>query len=366
MKEIMQNRLDRAYCAYADEYEKKALEILRSGWYLLGRETDEFEKEFAAFSANAHCIGTGNGTDALFITLRCLGIGPGDEVIVPANSFVADAMAVVNCGARPVFADPDEYYGISPTEIERAVTKKTKAVIAVHLFGQCCDMDNIKSVTDKYGLYLIEDCAQCHGAHYKGQISGSFGDAACFSFYPAKNLGAFGDGGAIVTNNTELAEKIRAFRYYGSRERYIYEFAGTNSRLDEIQAGLLRVKLRHIDEITRERRSIAEKYTAGIHNPLISVPGIRVGCDHVWHQYVIRTENRNALMDYLKECGITTLIHYPVPVYRSEAYLFLGVKPTDFPITEKQAETILSLPVYNGMTDDETEYIIEKLNSFRG
>lgn len=361
---ILPNNLERQYSLYAEEYEQKALEVLRSGWYILGKEVQAFEQEWADFIGTKYCVGLASGLDALWISFRLLGIKEGDEVIVSANAYIACVMGITINGATPVFVEPDLYGNIDVEKIEPAITSKTKAILAVHLYGQSCDMARIMEIANKYSLLVIEDCAQSHGNHWQGQTVGTFGDAGCFSFYPSKGCGAFGDAGCIVTNNEELAGKIRIFRNYGSEKRYYNQMVGGNSRLDEMQAGLLRVKLSHLEELNAERCKIAEYYIDKITNPLLQLPKLRPGADSTWHQFVVRCGQRNQLMQYLEDRGIGTLIHYPIPPHLSEAYQYLGKKRGDYPITEKMADEVLSLPMYNGMTDDELDYVVQALNEF--
>ncbi len=361
---INPNRLDRGYERYSDEFEKKAIEVLRPGWYVLGKEVEAFESEFASYIGRKYCAGVASGLDALYLAFRALGIGEGDEVIVQANTYIASVMGVTMNGAKPVFVEPDEYFGLDPDRIEEAVTKRTKAVLAVHLYGLSCDMEKICRICKKHDLKLVEDCAQSHGAHLDGRMTGSFSDIGCFSFYPSKNLGGFGDGGAIVTDNEELLQKIRMLRNYGSAKRYYNDEIGINSRLDELQAGLLRVKLKHLDDLNREKSRIAARYLAEVKNPRISLPGIREKCDHTWHQFVIRCESRDELAQYLKEKEIGTIIHYPIPPHMQKAYEYLGEKEGDHPIAEEMAKTVLSIPMYNGMTDMEQEEVIKALNAY--
>ena len=362
----MPNRMDREFFRYQNEYEKKALEVLRSGWYILGNEVKEFEKEFAEYIGSRHCVGLASGLDALWIAFRILGIGAGDEVIVQGNTYIASVMGITINGATPVFVEPDEFYNIDASKIEEKITDKTKAILVVHLYGQASNMESIKKIADKYDLKIVEDCAQSHGAAFAGRKTGIWGDIGCFSFYPSKNLGAYGDAGAIVTDNEKLAEDIRIFRNYGSEKRYYNKVVGTNSRLDEIQAGLLRVKLGHIAEINREREQIAKRYLNEINNPEIELPEIRDKADSVWHQFVIRCKNREGLIAYLDKNGIGTIIHYPIPPHLSEAYEYLKVSRDTLPITEQYANEVLSIPMYAGMTKEEQDYIIEKINSYKG
>lgn len=361
---IMPNRLDRGFFLYQEEFEKKALEVLRSGWYVLGKEVEQFEKEFAAYTGSAHCVGLASGLDALWLAFRVLGIGEGDEVLVPANTYIASVMGITINGATPVLVEPDEFYNIDADALEKHLTDKTKAVLAVHLYGQASKMDDIVAFCKKHDLRLVEDCAQSHGACYEGKMTGTFGDIGCFSFYPSKNLGGFGDGGAIVTDNAKIAEDMRMYRNYGSRKRYYNEIVGANSRLDELQAGLLCVRLQHMEELTQERKLLAERYTKELNNPKLLLPRVRDKADSVWHQYVIRCKDREQLIAYLEERGIGTIIHYPIPPHLSEAYEYLGKKRGDYPITEDYADTVLSIPLYNGMTEEEQDMVIAALNAF--
>lgn len=364
--DIMPNNLKRQFDLHADEYEKKAIEVLRSGWYILGKEVAAFEEEFAKYIGAKYCVGIASGLDALWMSFRILGIGQGDEVIVSANAYIACVMGISMNGATPVFVEPDQFDNLNAEEIESKITKRTKAILAVHLYGQSCDMTRIMEIAHKYHLKVVEDCAQSHGNHWNGQTVGTFGDIGCFSFYPSKGCGAFGDAGAIVTNDAEIADKFRVFRNYGSRVRYQNEVVGTNSRLDELQAGLLRVKLQYLDQFNKERCKIAEKYNEGLDTALIQLPKIRPNADSSWHQYVIHVKNgkRDALMAYLKEQGVGTIIHYPIPPHLSEAYRYLGYHKGDFPIAEQYADEVLSLPMYNGMTADEQQYVIDQINAW--
>lgn len=363
-EKIMANRLDRGFYKYQDEFEAKALEVLRSGWYVLGKEVSSFEEEFASYVGTKYCKGLANGLDALWIAFRVLGIGAEDEVIVQGNTYIASVMGITINGATPIFVEPDEYYNIDASKIEALITPKTKAILVVHLYGQASNMGPVMEIAKKHNLRVVEDCAQSHGATFNGKATGSFGDIGCFSFYPSKNLGAFGDGGAIVTNDPKLDEAVRVFRNYGSEKRYYNQVVGTNSRLDEIQAGLLRVRLSHMKELEEEKRQICNKYLAKINNPLITLPKIREGATHIWHQFVIKCNRRDELIDYLNDKNIGTIIHYPIPPHLSEAYQYLGHSEGEFPITENYAKTVLSIPLYNGMTSEEQDYVIETINSF--
>ena len=364
MDRIMPNRLDRGFYKFQHEYEDKALEVLRSGWYVLGHEVDSFEQEFASYTGADYCVGLASGLDALWIAFRILGIGAGDEVIVQANTYIASVMGITINGATPVFVEPDEYFNIDTEKIEEKITSKTKAILVVHLYGQASDMTSVAELCRKYDLRLVEDCAQAHGAKWNGKQVGTFGDIGCFSFYPSKNLGAFGDAGAIITNSKEIADAVRVFRNYGSEKRYCNKVVGANSRLDEIQAGFLRVKLSHLDELNYERQRLCEKYSKELQNEKIILPKIREGATHVWHQYVIRTDYRDELISYLDDSGIGTIIHYPIPPHLSEAYSYMELKEGSFPNTERYANTVLSIPLYNGMSDEEQDYVIGKINQF--
>lgn len=362
--QIMPNRMDRGFYQHQEEFEKKALEVLRSGWYVLGKEVSSFEEEFAAYVGAKYCVGVASGLDALWLAFRVLGIGAGDEVIVQGNTYIASVMGITINGATPVFAEPDDYYQIDAAKIEEKITDKTKAILVVHLYGQATNMAPIVSLCKKYGLRLVEDCAQSHGACFNGKMTGTFGDIGCFSFYPSKNLGAFGDGGAIVTDDEKIAQDVRIYRNYGSEKRYYNKVVGTNSRLDELQAGLLRVRLSHMDELTKEKQKIGERYMKELHNNKIMLPKFIDGATHVYHQFVIRCKEREKLIEYLNEKGIGTIIHYPIPPHLAEAYRYLGFQKGDFPITEAFANEVLSIPMYNGMTDEEQSYVIEALNAY--
>ena len=364
MEKIMPNRLDRGFYQHQQEFEEKAIEVLRSGWYVLGNEVKEFEKEFAAYIGSQYCVGLASGLDALWIAFRVLGIGRGDEVIVQGNTYIASVMGITINGATPVFVEPDEYYNIDASKIEEKITDKTKAILVVHLYGQASNMAPVVELCKKYHLRLVEDCAQSHGAKFNGKTTGTFGDIGCFSFYPSKNLGAFGDAGAIVTNDEKLADDVRVFRNYGSEKRYYNKVVGANSRLDEMQAGFLRVRLKYLDDLAKEKSEICERYLKELKNDKIELPQIRDGATHIWHQFVIRTEYRDELIEYLDKNNIGTIIHYPIPPHLSEAYQYLGFREGYLPITEKYANTVLSIPLYNGMTQDEQDYIIEKINLF--
>ena len=339
--------------------------VFSRSWYIEGSEDEAFEKAFAEYCGTKCCVGVGNGLDALMLVLKALGVGEGDEVIVPSNTYIATALAVTYVGAKPVFVEPDiRTFNINPALIEAAITEKTKAIMPVHLYGQACDMDPIMAVARKYGLKIVEDCAQAHGATYKGQKVGTFGDAAGFSFYPGKNLGALGDAGAVVTNDEELARKVRALGNYGSDYKYHHIYKGNNSRLDELQAAFLAAKLPHLERMNVERRRVAAEFTKGINNPKVIVPYVLESCVPVWHIYGIRCSERDALEKYLNNKGIGTNKHYPIPMHLQECYRDLGISRGSLPIAEKISATELSIPMYYGMTDEEIQYIIDAINEF--
>ena len=362
---IMPNRMDRGFYKYQKEFEDKAIEVLRSGWYILGKEVSAFEEEFAAYTGAKYCVGLASGLDALWIAFRLLNIGKGDEVLVQGNTYIASVMGVTMNGATPIFIEPDEHFGMDVDRIEEKITERTKAILVTHLYGMASRMDKTVEICRKHNLRLVEDCAQSHGACFNGQMTGTFGDVGCFSFYPSKNLGAFGDAGAVVTNDERLAKEFKIFRNYGSEKRYYNKVVGANSRLDELQAALLRVRLPHLDELTEEKVKIAQRYSAEIRNEKIKLPTLVEGATCVWHQYVIRCEERDRLIDYLNEKGIGTIIHYPIPPHMAEAYQYLGHKEGFLPITEHLAKTVLSIPMYNGMSEEEQTCVIDALNAFQ-
>lgn len=367
MDKIMQSRLDRGFLKYQKEYEDKALEVLRSGWYILGKEDEAFEKEFAQYVGTDYAVGLASGLDALWLAFRVLGIGKGDEVIVQANTYIASVMGITINDATPVFVEPDQYYQIDADRIEEKITDRTKAILVVHLYGHSANMTKIVNICKKHNLKLVEDCAQSHGACHEGKMTGSFGDFGCFSFYPSKNMGAFGDAGAVTTNDPELARLMKIYRNYGSEKRYYNMVVGANSRLDELQAGFLRVRLAHMDEITAEREALAKRYTEGINNPLVVKPGVAPYASCVWHQYVLRVpDKRDSFKQYLEDNDIATIIHYPIPPHLSEAYAYLGVSEGSLPVTERYAKEVISLPLYSGMTQEEQDRVIDCINSFKG
>lgn len=340
--------------------------VYENSWYIDGNEDKAFEKAFAAYCDSKYCVGVGNGLDALMLVLKAWGIGEGDEVIVPSNTYIATALAVTYVGAKPVFVEPDiRTYNIDPAKIEEKITPNTKAIMPVHLYGQACNMDPIMAIAQKYSLLVLEDCAQAHGATYKGKIIGSFGDAAGFSFYPGKNLGALGDAGATVTNDEVLAAKVRALGNYGSDYKYHHIYKGNNSRLDELQAAFLSAKLPMMDKVNDDRRATAEKYLAGITNPIVTLPYVMPECEPVWHVFAVRCEKRDALAAYLTEKGIGINKHYPIPMHMQECYKDLGIAEGELPIAEEISATELSIPMYYGMTDEEIQYVIDCINEFK-
>jgi dTDP-4-amino-4,6-dideoxygalactose transaminase len=358
------NLLDRQYAMFAEEYKQAAIRVLESGWYILGKELDMFEQSYAEYMGSKYCVGINSGLDALILAFRALGVKQGDEVIVPANTYIASVLGITENGATPIFVEPDEYYNLNANRIEDAITEKTKAILVVHLYGQAANMKQIKDIAGKHHLYLIEDCAQSHGSKFDNQLTGTFGDIGCFSFFPTKNLGAFGDAGAIITDNKEIADKVRMLRNYGSRIKYHNEIEGINSRLDEIQAALLRTKLPHLEELTQDRIRIAKRYLNEINCSKITLPKTRKGADHVYHLFIVKCHDRDDLQKYLLKNGIKTQIHYPIPPHLAECYTRLGYKKRDFPITEEYANKVLSLPLYNGMTDVEIDYVIDVINRY--
>jgi len=362
--------------------------VLTNSWYILGKEDAAFEEAFARYVGADHCIGCGNGLDALILSLKALGIGEGDEVIVQSNTYIATVLAITYVGASPVLVEPDiRTYNIDPALIEKAITNKTKAIMPVHLYGQPCDMDPIMEIARRHGLKVVEDCAQAHGAIYKNNRVGTFGDSAGFSFYPGKNLGALGDGGAVTTSDQELADRIRALANYGSDYKYHFIYQGQNSRLDELQAALLAAKLPELDRMNAERRRIAQKYLEGITNPDIILPYVPDYAVPVWHIFAIRSERRDELAEYLKEREIGTMMHYPIPIHMQECYSEaariraghddaslpgcenlhdnLPYSEGDLPLAEEISRTQLSIPMYYGMTDEQVAHVIEAVNSFR-
>jgi dTDP-4-amino-4,6-dideoxygalactose transaminase len=358
---------------YRDDLISACARVIDSGWYVGGQEVEEFEREFAAFCGTKHCIGVANGLDALALTLhawKVLGLlKPGDEVIVPANTYIASILAISTAGLTPVLVEPDAFScNISPQNVRGAISSKTKAILPVHLYGQLVNMQSLLDIAGEYGLLVLEDAAQSHGAAIDGRRAGSWGDAAGFSFYPGKNLGALGDGGAITTNNDELCQTLRALRNYGSHKKYENIFKGVNSRLDEIQAAMLSVKLKYLEREIFSRRRIAQVYIQNIKNPAISQP-IDAGISpldlksHVWHLYVIRSRQRDALQKYLLDCGIQTLIHYPIPPHQQQAFSEWGLK--SYPLTEAIHREVLSLPIGPMLTYEDTMRVVLAVNNWK-
>ncbi len=339
--------------------------VFKRSWYIEGVEDEQFEKSFAEYCGLKYCVGVGNGLDALMLIIKALGIGEGDEIIVPSNTYIATALAVTYVGAKPIFVEPKiETFNINPALIEACITDKTRAIMPVHLYGQACDMDPIMDIAKKYDLKIIEDCAQAHGAMYKGKKVGTFGEAAGFSFYPGKNLGALGDAGAVVTNDKDIADKVRIMGNYGSDYKYHHIMKGNNSRLDELQAAFLMAKLPHLEKMNVERRRIADRYLNEINNPNIVLPTVENENTPVWHIFGIRCKERDSLENYLRDAGIGTNKHYPIPMHLQKCYKELGFKVGDFPIAEEISKTELSIPMYYGLSNEEISYVIKKINEF--
>lgn len=338
--------------------------VMERGWFINGPEVEAFEAEFAAYCGARHCIGVGNGLDALHLVLRAAGIREGDEVIVPANTFIATFLAVTYTGAVPVPVEPDpDTHNLDPARIEAAVTPRTRAVVPVHLYGQPADMDAVREVADRHGLLLVEDAAQAHGAECRGRRAGGLGDAAGFSFYPGKNLGAAGDAGAVTTSDDRLAERIRTLRNYGSSTKYVHEMQGFNSRLDELQAALLRVKLRHLDAWNARRARVAAAYLEGLAGSGVVLPHVPEWCTPSWHLFVVRSEDRDGLQRRLAARGIDTLVHYPIPSHLQAAYADLGHGEGAFPLSERLAREVLSLPMGPHLGGEEVERVIEAVRA---
>jgi dTDP-4-amino-4,6-dideoxygalactose transaminase len=355
-----------AYLELQEELDAACQRVLSSGWYILGQEVEAFENEFASFCGVQHCIGVSSGLDALELILRGHGIGTGDQVIMPANTFIATWLAVSRTGAVPVPVEPDERtYNIRVDQIEAALTERTRAIVPVHLYGQPADMNPICELARDHGLKVIEDAGQAYGARYRGRRAGGLGDAAGFSFYPGKNLGACGDGGAIVTNDNALATRIRMLRNYGSQEKYYHEIKGCNARLDALQAALLRVKLGHLDGWNRRRRDAADRYIKALSGlPRLALPHVPEDVEPVWHIFVVRHPRRDELQRHLSGAGIETLIHYPVPPHLSSAYKDLSYVPGDYPRTESIAGSLLSLPIGPHLGQELQNRIISVLTDF--
>jgi len=354
--------LGAAYRELQSEIESAVLASMQTGWYILGPEVDAFENEFASYCEAAHCVGVANGLDALHLALLAMDVGPGDEVIVPSNTYIATWLAVSQCGATPVPVEPVEAtFNIDPSLIEAAITSRTKVILPVHLYGQPADLDPILAIAKKHNLKVLEDAAQAHGARYKGKRIGGHGDAVAWSFYPGKNLGALGDGGAVTNNDPEISDRLRVLRNYGSRVKYVNEVQGYNSRLDPIQAAVLRVKLKHLDDWNARRAAIASRYTTVLADAGLSLPAVPEWTSPAWHLYVIRTKAREALQRHLTDAGIGSLIHYPIPPHLQQAYSGQGHKPGDFPIAEAMAEEALSLPMGPQLSPQQVQKVIDEI-----
>lgn len=357
--------LGAAYNELQAEIESAVLASMRTGWYILGPEVEAFEADFAAYCEAAECIGVANGLDALHLALRAMDVGPGDEVIVPSNTYIATWLAVSQCGATPVPVEPVEAtYNIDPDGIEAAITPRTKVILPVHLYGQPADLDPILAIAKKHGLKVLEDAAQAHGARYKGKRIGGHGDVVAWSFYPGKNLGALGDGGAVTTNDPEIADRIRVLRNYGSRVKYVNDELGYNSRLDPIQSAVLRVKLKHLDAWNARRAEIASRYNAALDNTGLVLPIAPEWANPVWHLYVVRSPRRETLQIHLAEEGIGSLIHYPIPPHLQQAYAESGFKRGDFPVAEAMANEVLSLPMGPQLAHRDANLVITALAGF--
>jgi dTDP-4-amino-4,6-dideoxygalactose transaminase len=357
--------LGAAYRELKTEIDAAVHRVLDSGWYILGPEVEAFESEWAAYCGVEHAVGVANGLDALVLALRALGVGPGDEVIVPSNTYIATWLAVTSVGARPVPVEPDPAtHNIDPERIEAAITPATRVILPVHLYGQAADLDPILALARERGLRVVEDAAQAHGARYKGRRVGGHGDAVCWSFYPGKNLGALGDGGAVTTADPRIAERIRVLRNYGSRVKYVNEVAGMNSRLDPIQAAVLRVKLPHLDAWTERRRAVAAAYAQGLQGSGLVLPHVPDWAEPAWHLYVVRSTHRDRLQESLTAAGIGTLIHYPIPPHMQAAYADLGLAPEALPLARSLASEVLSLPMGPQMGSDQVQTVISHVKKF--
>lgn len=351
-----------AYLELRSEIDTAVARVLDSGYYIMGPELEAFESEFASYTEAAHCLGVANGLDALHLALRAMDIGQGDEVIVPANTYIATWLAVSQCGAVPVPVEPLEAsYNINPALLEAAITPRTKAILPVHLYGQPADLEPILAVARRHDLWVLEDAAQAHGARYRGQRIGAHGDAVAWSFYPGKNLGALGDGGAVTTNDPELAQRIGVLRNYGSRVKYVNEIQGYNSRLDPLQAAVLRVKLRHLDSWNQRRQQLANHYQELLADSDLTLPSIIGGAESAWHLYVVRSPRRDELQRALQAQGIGSLIHYPIPPHRQQAYADTAVAAGSLPLTERMAAEIFSLPIGPQLSPDHVETIAQTL-----
>lgn len=358
--------LRRAHAEIQAELDEALVRVARSGCYLLGPELEAFEADWARYCEARHAVGVSNGLDALVLALRALGVGPGDDVIVPANTFIATWLAVSMVGARPVPVEPlAGIWNLDPERVESAITPRTRAIVPVHLYGQPADLEEILAIARARGLAVIEDAAQCHGARYGGRRIGGHSDAVCWSFYPGKNLGALGDGGAVTTDRDDVADRIRMLRNYGSRVKYHHEIQGHNARLDEVQAAVLRVKLARLDAWNERRRRVARAYLDGLRDVRdLELPVVRSGREHVWHLFVVDHPRRDALQAHLSERGVATLIHYPVPPHRSAAYADMNLGEGSFPLTERAAKTHLSLPMGPHLEAGDVEVVIDAVRAF--
>lgn len=358
--------LSAAYRELQAEIEAEVLASLRSGWYIGGRDVEAFEANYAAFTETSHCVGVANGLDALHLALLAMGVGAGDEVIVPSNTFIATWLAVNQCGAVPVPVEPLETtYNIDPEKIEAAITPRTKVILPVHLYGQPANLEPILAVAQRHGLRVLEDAAQAHGARYQGKRIGGHGDAVAWSFYPGKNLGALGDAGAVTTNDSLIAERVRTLRNYGSRVKYVNEVKGFNSRLDPVQAVALRVKLRYLDEWNARRGAISNRYAAELAGIGLVLPSVPQWAQPAWHLYVVQHPNRDALQQKLQTAGIGTLVHYPIPPHLQEAYRDAGYQVGSLPIAEQLANRVLSLPIGPQLQPPQVEAVISFLRNYR-
>jgi len=356
--------LGATYRELKTEIDAAVARVLDSGWYLLGAELEAFEAEYAAYTGARYCIGVGNGLEALHLSLRAMGVGPGDEVLVPSNTYIATWLAVSQTGATPVPVEPDERtYNMDPQRIEDAITPRTRAILPVHLYGQPADMVPILACAEKHGLKVLADGAQAHGARYRGAAIGGLGDATAWSFYPGKNLGAYGDAGAVTTDDPALAERLRMLRNYGSRVKYVNEVQGYNSRLDEMQAAILRVKLRHMDTWNARRALVAAAYQSALSECALILPVVLPEMAPAWHLYVVRHPQRDALQRDLQARGIQTLIHYPIPPHRQQAYASLGIKREELPIANRIADEALSLPIGPHLSVEEQAAVVEAVRS---
>jgi dTDP-4-amino-4,6-dideoxygalactose transaminase len=351
--------LKATYTELQPEIDAAIKRVLESGWYILGEEVVAFEQEYAAYCEAQHCVGVANGLDALHLGLLALGVGAGDEVIVPSNTYIATWLAVSQCGATPIPVEPDAAtYNIDPARIEAAITPRTKVILPVHLYGQPADMEPILAIARKHGLKVLEDGAQAHGARYKGKRIGAHGDVVAWSFYPGKNLGAYGDGGAITTDDPGIADRVRVLRNYGSRVKYVNEIRGFNSRLDSLQAAILRVKLQHLDRANEARRAIAAQYLSGMFNIGLTIPFVPDWAIPVWHLFVVRSKKREHFQQQLNKAGVGTLIHYPIPPHLQGAYADIGFEKGAFPIAEQLHEEVLSLPMFPSMMLGQAKQVI--------